>query len=617
MLTSIRFRRREVGAVQLNRALRNASAYVWSVPLFAIATVSLGAESPQRVFGQHCASCHAAGVRSSATRDELRATIRDGRPSAGMPAFGRMLSDADIDSLAAWIRDGMPREEGRKLGTRIDAAMLDESSSTNYAVAVETVPGVRYVGNVDSDTMLCYGDIDLTGVRSIEFDYARGENGEPGGRIAMLVTSGSGFGARTNIGEKITRPTGGWETFVRERAGFERSVEGRHSLCFFGLEGGGIFNLRSFTLSDQPASHDGITRRFGFPATTLSALGHDFALEKVAEATSELWAMAFLPDGGIVATQKNGELLLFDGEQWRGPVRGTPKVWNRGQGGLLDVQVHPDYMRNRWIYLAYSDPDAAGNTMTAIVRGRIDDLTWVDAEPIFKAAPATYSGANSHFGSSLAIHGGYIYFSVGERLQPELAQDPSSPYGKIHRLHEDGRIPNDNPYMKQRNALASVWSLGHRNPQGLTVHPQTGALWSSEHGPAGGDEINVVRKGLNYGWPLVSFGKHYDGTLVSESPYRDGVEPPVHYWTPSIGVAQIEFYLGDRFPAWRNGMLVASLGRQELHLLRIEGEKVTSDATLFQGFGRIRDVVTGPDGYPYVVLNNPNGAIYRLVTASR
>ena len=504
----------------------------------------------------------------------------------------------------------------RGVGSRIEAEALNERRSTNYAIAVaETAPDVRYVGNVDSDSALCYDDIDLTGVRSIELEYARGSD-EPG-RFAILVSAGDGLGPRMNLGEKNTTSTGGWESFRSHRVGLSRQVTGRHSLCFFGLDGGGIFNLDRFTLSDQPGRNDGVTRRFDRPTGILSAAGHEFTLEKVAEAVGELWAMAFLPDGSILTTQKNGHLWLFENGEWRGPVQGIPRVWNRGEGGLMDAQIHPDYANNGWVYLTYSDPDPNGNAMTAVVRGRIENLRWVDEQPIYRASPDVYTGINSHFGSRVVIHGGYVYFSIGNRVQEELAQDLSHPAGKIHRLYDDGRIPADNPFASNGNALASIWSYGHRNPQGLTLHPQTGALWSAEHGPMGGDELNVVRKGLNYGWPLVSFGRNYDGTIISESPYRDGVEPPVHHWTPSIGVSQIEFYTGERFPAWRNKLLVGSLGRQELHLVHTDGSKVVSDELLFQGFGRIRDVVDGPDGYPYVLLNNPNGTIYRLQPPTR
>ncbi len=324
----------------------------------------------------------------------------------------------------------------------------------------------------------------------------------------------------------------------------------------------------------------------------------------------------FLPDGSILTTQKNGHLWLFENGEWRGPVQGIPRVWNRGEGGLMDAQIHPDYANNGWVYLTYSDPDPNGNAMTAVVRGRIENLRWVDEQPIYRASPDVYTGINSHFGSRVVIHGGYVYFSIGDRVQEELAQDLSHPAGKIHRLYDDGRIPADNPFASNGNALASIWSYGHRNPQGLTLHPQTGALWSAEHGPMGGDELNVVRKGLNYGWPLVSFGRNYDGTIISESPYRDGVEPPVHHWTPSIGVSQIEFYTGDRFPRWRNQLLVGSLGGRQLHLVRIEGDTVVSDELVLQGLGRIRDVVNGPDGHPYVIFNVPHGMIYRLVPAT-
>lgn len=282
----------------------------------------------------------------------------------------------------------------------------------------------------------------------------------------------------------------------------------------------------------------------------------------------------------------------------------------------MDVKPHPDHATNGWVYLTYSDPDQNENAMTAIVRGQIKDLTWVNEQQIYKARSDFYSSSNSHFGSRIAFQDGYIYFSVGDRVQQDLAQARGYPQGKIHRLHDDGRIPADNPFANEKGMQASVWSYGHRNPQGLKIDPQTGQLWSTEHGPKGGDELNAVRKGLNYGWPLVSFGKNYDGTIISESPYEKGVEPPAHHWTPSIGVSQIEFYTGDRFPAWRNGLLVGSMGRQELHFIRVKENEVVSDELLLQGFGRIRDVVNGQDGYPYLLLNNPNGTIYRIVPAT-
>jgi len=413
----------------------------------------------------------------------------------------------------------------------------------------------------------------------------------------------------------MTTGTGGWETYLRRSVGLSRQVAGSHTLCLYGVEGGGIFNLDKFTLSDEPAQNDGVTLTFDTASPSVySAAGHRFTLEKTAEAEAELWAMAFLPDGSLLATQKNGQLLLL--ENGENPVRieGTPKVWNRGQGGLLDVQLHPDYATNGWVYLTYSDVGEDGTTMTRVARGQLDGLDWVNEQIIYTASEGFYSEAYAHFGSRLAFAGDHVYFSIGDRTDGDLAQDLGNPQGKIHRLYADGTLPDDNPFVNDEQALPSIWSYGHRNPQGMATHPHNGGIWSAEHGPRGGDEINRVQKGLNYGWPLVSFGINYDGSAVSESPFRDGTEPPLHHWTPSIGVSQLEFYTGDAFPHWRGQLLVASLGREELHLLRLDNSNnVTSDELLLQGLGRIRDVTNGPDGCPYAVLNYPNGRIYRLV----
>jgi glucose/arabinose dehydrogenase len=321
--------------------------------------------------------------------------------------------------------------------------------------------------------------------------------------------------------------------------------------------------------------------------------------------------MDFLPDNVIVATQKSGSLWLFKNGARLGPIQGTPKVWFRGQGGLLSVKAHPDYSKNGWLYLTYADPAVAGS-VTRIVRGQIKGLNWSNEQTIYQAPAGFYSDSGEHFGAALIFQGDYLYFSIGERGQKKLAQDLSDPRGKIHRLHADGSIPKDNPFIANKNAQPSIWSYGHRNPQGLAVHPQTQELWSAEHGPMGGDEINLIRKGRNYGWPLVTFGTEYDGTPISDSTHKDGLEPPRQHWSPSIGVSAIHFYTGTPFPKWRNQLLVASLAKQELHLVRIESGRVTKDEVLLRDAGRIRDVRVGPDGYPYVLLTTLNGAIYRL-----
>lgn len=549
---------------------------------------------------------------STRTVEERAAVIRNGIPQRGMPAFGAQLSQERIVALAKHLEAQAATRPA--LGHTIEGEALDEMRSDGYVFMRAQDTGVQYIGYFGERSALCYPNVDLTGVRSIDVVYAKGSD-EPG-RFAILIGDGIGK-ASVNLGEKATRSTGGWETFATHRIGLSRGVNGPHELCFYGVQGGGILNLDRFALSDRPGEHDGITLKIDETTpTALSAAGYRFVLEKVAEVPSELWSMTFLPNGALLVTQKSGQLLIKEGERLE-RIEGIPQVWNGAQGGLMDVKVHPDYAKNGWIYLTFSDPGPDNSTaMTRVVRGKLDGRRWVEQQDIYRAPDEFYTQNYAHFGSRIAFADGYIFFSVGERQQSKLAQSLAHPYGKIHRLHDDGRIPNDNPFVGRKDAIASIWSFGHRNPQGMTRHPQTGEIWSAEHGPAGGDEINIIRKGANYGWPLVSFGKHYDGTPVSDSPYRDGIEPPIHHFTPSIAISQIEFYRGEPFREWQGQLLVASLGQQELHLLETRGTKVVSDRLLFKGFGRIRDVSVGPDGYPYVLLTQFSAGIYRLRPAT-
>jgi glucose/arabinose dehydrogenase len=349
-----------------------------------------------------------------------------------------------------------------------------------------------------------------------------------------------------------------------------------------------------------------------------NAAGHAFKLEKVAELPGTMWSMAFLPDGKILATQQEGNLWLVDQGRVEGPIKDTPAVWFNVQGGLLEVALHPRYAQNGWVYLTFSDP-VGDVSMTRVVRGRIREGKWVDQQDIFVADRAFYTDKPWHFGSRLAFVGDDLYFSVGERTESKLAQDVTAPKGKVFRVRDDGTIPSDNPFVNQPGAVPSIWSYGHRNPQGLAVDPSNGDLWESEHGPRGGDEINLIVKGQNYGWPVITYGMNYDGTPWSSTvkTHEQGMAQPQHYWVPSIAVADIDFYTGKAFPKWHNQLLVGSLAKQELHLLKIDNRAVTSDQLLFKNLGRIRDVADGPDGYPYVVFNNESSQIYRLVPADK
>lgn len=348
---------------------------------------------------------------------------------------------------------------------------------------------------------------------------------------------------------------------------------------------------------------------------------HAFSLEKVAEGTGLLWSIDFMPDGSILATQRDGKLWRFKNGKRYGPIADTPQVWQRGQGGLLEVALHPEYKKNQWIYLSYSESTGAKERakpagMTAIVRGRIKKDRWVDQEEIFHVPGEFHTSAGSHFGSRFVFQDGYLFFSIGDRGRMQMAQDISRPNGKVHRIHDDGRIPKDNPFVNMKDAYPSIWSYGNRNPQGLDKHPLTGRLWETEHGPRGGDEINLIEKGKNYGWPTITYGMNYNGKPLTEKTHAPGMEQPKLYWTPSIAVAGIDFYEGDRFPKWKHDLFVGGLASEELHRIEIVDARVVASEIVMKNQGRIRDVASGPDGYIYVVLNKGSprkGEIQRLI----
>jgi len=348
---------------------------------------------------------------------------------------------------------------------------------------------------------------------------------------------------------------------------------------------------------------------------------HDFRLEPIAERNGILWSLDFMPDGRMLVTEKSGKLWILENREWVGPVRGTPTVWDRGQGGLLEVALHPEYGKNGWVYLAYSEKSnpshlAKPGGMTTVVRGRIKGNRWVDQEVIFRVPPKYHTSRGVHFGTRFVFEDGYLFFSIGDRGRKEMAQDIKLPNGKVHRIHDDGRIPSDNPFAGESGAYESIWTYGNRNPQGLAMHPVTGELWESEHGPRGGDEINRLEKGSNYGWPEITYGMNYDGTPITNKTKEAGMEQPVHYWTPSIAVCGIDFYRGDRFPEWKNHLFAGGLASEELHRLKIAGDRVVEKEILFKNQGRVRHVINGPDGYLYVLLEHSStkrGSIARLM----
>jgi aldose sugar dehydrogenase len=412
-----------------------------------------------------------------------------------------------------------------------------------------------------------------------------------------------------------------------------------------------------------------------------------FKMEILARGLETPWGLAFLPDGRLLITERPGRLRIVEkGKLLPEPVTGTPTVWERQDGGMFDVEVHPQYAKNGWIYLAYSEPGpnntappslaaataaglvpgrggqggpppagapgggtapggtapggagaaangtrpdpaatanaAAANTSnTVIVRGKINAKNqWVEQQVLFRAKPELYTASNAHFGARFIFdREGHLFFTIGERGEMKNAQDLSNPLGKIHRVNDDGSVPKDNPFVNKPEVFQSIWSYGHRNPQGLAWDPVTGKLWESEHGPQGGDEINIIEKGHNYGWGVITMGIQPGITKRSE----DGMDQPIVYYTPTIAPSGMVFYTATRYPSWKNSLFVGCLGGQQLRRLEISGDNVTHQEVVFNQFGRVHDVAVGPDGYLYVTLQLPGrslsestaGMVARLIPA--
>jgi aldose sugar dehydrogenase len=356
------------------------------------------------------------------------------------------------------------------------------------------------------------------------------------------------------------------------------------------------------------------------PGTVIQSEKESFKLESVLETgLSQPWSIAFLPDGKMLITERPGRLRLLDKNHLLAePVSGIPPVFG-GEGGLLDVALHPEYERpgNDWVYLTYGAKSPDGLGMTAVIRGRLRNGEFVDQQDIFQAAPALFRPGGPRFGSRLLFdRKGHLFFSIGDRAAPGDEQDLSRPNGKIHRVYDDGRVPKDNPFCNQPGAISSIWSYGHRNPQGLAFSPVTGEMWESEHGPRGGDELNVIQKGHNYGWPVITYGMNYDATPITDHTGQPGMDQPMTYWVPSIAASPVAFYTGNRFPGWKNNLFVGSLQAEELRRLELDGHKITHQEILFKGLGRVRDVANGPDGYLYIIFNQPD-RIERIVPVDK
>ncbi len=327
-----------------------------------------------------------------------------------------------------------------------------------------------------------------------------------------------------------------------------------------------------------------------------------YSYETIVSDLQTPWGMAFLPDGSMLITEKSGKLIHFkDGEKQL--INDVPEVYNRGQGGLMDVVLDPNYQKNGWIYISYSSSEGEGNGgNTAIMRAKLIDNQLTEKELLYKATPNTSKG--EHFGSRIAFdNNGYLYFSAGERGERDInPQDITRDNGKIYRINTDGTIPSDNPFVNEPNAKKAIYSFGHRNPQGMILHPNTGEIWVHEHGPKGGDEINIIKKSANYGWPVVTHGLNYSGTSITSETSRPDMEDPIYYWIPSIAPSGMVYVTSDKYPYLKDNLLIGSLKFQYLELDILEGEKVIKRERLLEGIGRVRDVRQGPDGFIYVAV---------------
>lgn len=354
---------------------------------------------------------------------------------------------------------------------------------------------------------------------------------------------------------------------------------------------------------------------------------HDYRVVTVVDALVQPWSIAFLPDGDALITERPGRLrAMRQGKLLPEPVDGVPKVFHSSQGGLLEVMPHPNFASNRLIYLSFSKPGATdAQATTALVRGRYEGNRLTNVEQLFESI----SQGRNHFGGKIAFdRNGFLFLTLGDRqvppqgnLEAHPAQDLANHHGKIVRLHDDGRVPPDNPFVNRAGARPEIWSYGHRNVQGLAIQPETGDVWTNEHGPQGGDELNRTQPGRNYGWPVIGFGVNYQtGLAIHTGTHREGMEQPAHVWVPSIGTSGLMIYTGDRFPEWRGSLFVGGMARHRLARLTLDGQRVISEESLVPQMGRIRDVRQGPDGYIYLVTDNRDGKptpILRLEPVAR
>ena len=367
-----------------------------------------------------------------------------------------------------------------------------------------------------------------------------------------------------------------------------------HTLCLMIVLG--VFNLSSVL------------------AQTIQSEKQSFRVVTLTQGLQHPWSLAFLPDGRLLITERAGRLRIVQKDFTLDPkpVSGLPDIIASGQGGLFDVVLHPQYSKNGWIYFAYSEP-CTGGWGTALARGKLVGHQMTNVQVLFSMEPKTRS--SHHFGGRIVFdEAGYVYLTLGDRGEMARAQLLGDHAGSIIRLHDDGRLPKDNPFVNRAGAKPEKFTLGNRNVQGVAIHPKTGEVWTHEHGPQGGDEINIIKPARNYGWPIITYGVNYGiGTKIGEGTAKAGLEQPLHVWVPSIAPSGMTFYKGNAFANWNNSLFIGALRAETLVRLELQGDKVVHEERLLQGsIGRIRDVRLGPDQFIYLLTDERSGGLYRL-----
>jgi glucose/arabinose dehydrogenase len=339
----------------------------------------------------------------------------------------------------------------------------------------------------------------------------------------------------------------------------------------------------------------------------------NFYIDTLSTDLENPWGLTWLPDGRTLITERSGKVILFNEKDGSSAmVKNVPAVYAEGQGGMLDITLHPKFAENKWIYLTYAKPGPTGGS-TTLARVKLEGDAFVGLEELYQTHPIVDSKV--HFGSRIVFdNDGYLYFSAGERGTKENAQNLKVDHGKVFRLNDDGSIPEDNPFVNTPGAKKAIWTYGNRNPQGLAYDRDNNILYEVEHGPQGGDELNILEKGKNYGWPVITYGIDYNGDIISDLTEKEGMEQPIHYWKPSIATCGMLFVTGDRYPNWKGNLLVGALARQHVSRVVLDGTKVSHEEKLLENHGRVRQVGQSPDGYIYVITEGP-GQLLKLIPA--